>query len=262
MEDAELGSQVQLTKPVFEQCNPSAPKERPPLLSGCSADSSSRNPESASSSLREKVVLKAKDHGSTSSAQGVQDLMSKIVSDRMKKSIDDQCSSDPFKGFFHGLGFHVEAQIKFKFNFSSFYSVADLMESIEKEYVLVNSHFASVDAFSFYLDTSVQDNSTTRVSVCSSKKNDDLADAMHTKELAVGCAGAAEISQFNESVPSETSCRSSILKELQGLTILHPSTRLQFLHQYVHALTELAQEKVMTLFLSQMFSIPHSRCLS
>ncbi|KAJ0110798.1 hypothetical protein Patl1_00703 [Pistacia atlantica] len=201
-EDAELGSAVQPTEPVFEQCNPSACKERPPLQSGCSADSS-RNPESASSSLCEKVVLKAKDHGSTSSTR-------------------------------------------------------DLMESIEKEYVLVNSHIASVDAFSFYLDTSVQDNSTTRVSICP-KKNDHLADAMHTKESAAGCSGAAEISQF---VPLETSCGSSILKELQGLTILHPSTRLQLLHQYVHALTELAQEKVMALFLSQMLSIPHSCCLS
>lgn len=101
-EDVEFSSPVQLTKPVFEQCNPSASKERPPLLSGCSADSSSRNPESAISSLHEKVVLKVKDHGSTSGTTGGHDLMSNIIFDR--KSIDEQCLSDPLKGFFHVLG--------------------------------------------------------------------------------------------------------------------------------------------------------------
>lgn len=158
--------------------------------------------------------------------------------------------------------FILRLKLSFKFNFSSFYLVADLIESFEKDYVLVNPDFASVDAFSFCLTTSVQDNSTTRVSICPSKKNDRSADAMDTKDLAAGCAGSAGNSEFNVSVPLEKSCRSSMLKELQGLTILHPSINLQLLHQYVHALSELAQEKVKTFFLSQMFSILHSSCLS
>ena len=35
-----------------------------------------------------------------------------------------------------------------------------------------------------------------------------------------------------------------ILREAQGLTILHPSTRLYLLHQYISTLSDLAQEKV------------------
>ncbi|KAK1558394.1 hypothetical protein Q3G72_001874 [Acer saccharum] len=129
--------------------------------------------------------------------------------------------------------------------------VADLMESIEKEYVLVNPHFASMDAFSYYLDTSVQDASTSKVSSSPSKKGDHLENSMQTKELAVG-AGS---SQSLISAPLELSWKSSILKELQGLTILHPSTRLQLLHQYVHALAELAQEKYNAGLFLESFSV-------
>ncbi|KAK3194492.1 hypothetical protein Dsin_025802 [Dipteronia sinensis] len=133
--------------------------------------------------------------------------------------------------------------------------VDDLMESIEKEYVLVNSHFASMDAFSYYLDTSVQDASTSKVSSSPSKKDDHLENSMQTKELAVGAASGAGSSQSHISAPLETSWKSSILKELQGLTILHPSTRLQLLHQYVHALAELAQEKYNAGLFLESFSV-------
>lgn len=126
------------------------------------------------------------------------------------------------------------------------------MESIEKEYVIVNSHFASMDTFSFYLDASLQDNSTTKVSLCSSKKNEHLAVAVQTKDLPSASASGAESSQFHVSAPLQTSSRLNILKEVQGLSVLHPSTRLQLLHQYVHALTELAEEKV-NIFLNDFY---------
>ncbi|KAH7578129.1 hypothetical protein JRO89_XS01G0344100 [Xanthoceras sorbifolium] len=132
--------------------------------------------------------------------------------------------------------------------------VADLMESIEKEYVLVNSNFASMDAFS-YLEPSVQDTSTTKVSISPSKKNDCLANSVQTQELVVGAATGAGSSQSHISAQLETSRKSSILKELQGLTILHPSTSLQLLHQYVHALAELAQEKYNAGLFLESFSV-------
>lgn len=130
------------------------------------------------------------------------------------------------------------------------------MESIEKGYVLVNAHCASMDAFSYYLGTSLQDKSTTRVSVCPSRKNDwDLAVAMPTVELAdssLGCPASAQSHGSNLLVASSAS---SILREVQGLTILHPSTRLHLLHQYVQALAELSQEKVSYLMLLALVDI-------
>lgn len=116
------------------------------------------------------------------------------------------------------------------------------MEPIEKDYVIVNAHFASVEAFSYYLESSLQDKSTTRVSPCPSGKSDeDIADAMQTMELTGSSVGAA---QSHGSDLLVTSSASSILRGVQGLTILHPSTRLVLLRQYVQALTELSQEKV------------------
>ncbi|KAK2649921.1 hypothetical protein Ddye_017410 [Dipteronia dyeriana] len=187
--DVEQALPVPQMEPVIEQFNSSIPEERP---------ASSRNPKSACSSIRDKIVLHMKDRGNTSSTK-----------------------------------------------------VADSMESIEKEYVLVNSHFASMDAFSYYLDTSVQNASTSKVSSSPSKKDDHLENSTQTKELAVG-AGS---SQSHISAPLEPSWKSSILKELQGLTILHPSTRLQLLHQYLHALAELAQEKYNAGLFLESFSV-------
>ena len=116
------------------------------------------------------------------------------------------------------------------------------MESIEKDYVIVNAYFASMDAFSFYLETSVQDKSTTRVSICPSGKSDkDIAVEIQTMELADSSVGAAQSHGSDLLVTSSTS---SIIREVQGLTILHPSTRLHLLYQYVQALAELSQEKV------------------
>ncbi|KAI9181644.1 hypothetical protein LWI28_017068 [Acer negundo] len=187
--DVEQAFPVPQMEPVIEQFSSSIPEERPAFI---------RNPKSACSSIRDKIVLHMKDRGNTSSTK-----------------------------------------------------VDDLMESIEKEYVLVNSHFASMDAFSYYLDTSVQDASTSKVSSSPSKKGDHLENSMQTKELVVG-AGS---SQSLVSAPLEPSWKSSILKELQGLTILHPSTRLQLLHQYVHALAELAQEKYNAGLFLESFSV-------
>ena len=136
---------------------------------------------------------------------------------------------------------HAWFEIDFCF-FGLVYPVSASMESIEKDYVIVNAYFASMDAFSFYFETSVQDKSTTRVSICPSGKSDkDIAVEMQTMELADSSVGAA---QSHGSDLLVTSSASSIIREVQGLTILHPLTRLHLLYHYVQALAELSQEKV------------------
>ncbi|XP_065860019.1 serine/threonine-protein kinase ATG1a [Euphorbia lathyris] len=82
--------------------------------------------------------------------------------------------------------------------------VADSLESIAKDYVLVNRHFASTDNFSYYSETLLQGNSAAGVPAYPPKKND---------------------------------------QDMQGETTLHPSTRLHLLRQYVQAIGELALEK-------------------
>lgn len=130
---------------------------------------------------------------------------------------------------------------------------SDSMEPIEKDYVIVNAHFASVEDFSYYLESSLQDKSMTRVSPCPSRKSDkDIADAMQTMELTGSSVGAA---QSHGSDLLVTSSASSILRGVQGLTILHPSTRLLLLHQYVQALTELSQEKYNAGHFLESFSV-------
>ena len=48
------------------------------------------------------------------------------------------------------------------------------MESVEKSYVLVNSHFASLEDFSDYFEASAQDNSSSKVSIRASNRLDLL----------------------------------------------------------------------------------------
>lgn len=119
------------------------------------------------------------------------------------------------------------------------------MESLEKEYVLVDPHFASLDTFSYHLETSLPDYSTSRFSKCQPNKSDqELAVSLKTKDTAGIALSSAEIPKFQGSDPPATSSEPTMLKEVQRLSILHPSTRLQFLRRYAQAIAELAQEKV------------------
>lgn len=226
--DAEQGSVVPETKLMVELLNSSTPEDRHSLHSEHPTNSSSKNPKSACSSACDKVILNTGDQGNSLSTRDLNEFIPNIACDRMKKSVGGRCSSDQLK---------------------------DLMESIEKEYVLINSHFASTDGFSYYLDASLQDNSTAKVSTCPSKKNDHSALTMQTKDMPSDSASGAENSLFHAPAPLETSNRLCMLKEVQGLTVLHPSTRLQLLHQYVHALTELAEAKYDAGLFLESFSV-------
>ncbi|XP_021822669.1 serine/threonine-protein kinase ATG1a isoform X2 [Prunus avium] len=176
--------------------------------------------EQSNSSVSDKRKMsQKKDCGSTSSTRSVQGLEQDVACDRLRKSINQ----DP--------------------NIQDHLRVSDSMESIEKDYVMVNPHFASMESFSYYLETSLQLKSTTRASISGSKQNDhDISVAKKTEEQATSSIGV-ESSQTCGSAKSSTSCGSTLLLEVQGLSILHPSTRLHLLHQYAQVLADLSQEK-------------------
>ncbi|KAG6748286.1 hypothetical protein POTOM_048203 [Populus tomentosa] len=152
--------------------------------------------------------------------ESVHGSLPNIVHDRMGKSADgSQSLSDQLR-------------------------VADLMESIEKDYVIVNRHFASMENFSYYLETSLHDSSTSKASVyLPHKNNQDTAVATQTKEFTGSSVGSANNPEVHGSEPLSASCVPTILREAQGLPILHPSIKLQFLNQYAQEIAELAQEK-------------------
>ncbi|KAJ6328887.1 hypothetical protein OIU77_010547 [Salix suchowensis] len=101
--------------------------------------------------------------------------------------------------------------------------VADLMESIEKDYVI--------------------------------KNNQDTAVATQIKEFTGSSVGSANNPEVHGSEPLNVSCVPTILREAQGLPILHPSIKLQFLNQYAQAIAELAQEKYDAGMFLESFSV-------
>ncbi|KAB5527267.1 hypothetical protein DKX38_021114 [Salix brachista] len=134
--------------------------------------------------------------------------------------------------------------------------VADLMESIEKDYVIVNHHCASVENLSYYLETSLHDSSTSKASVhLPQKNNQDTAGATQIKEFTGSSVGSANNPEVHGSEPLNVSCVPTILREAQGLPILHPSIKLQFLNQYAQAIAELAQEKYDAGMFLESFSV-------
>ncbi|XP_058743819.1 serine/threonine-protein kinase ATG1a [Vicia villosa] len=90
-------------------------------------------------------------------------------------------------------------------------TVSHLMESIEKGYVLINPHFASLEDFSDYFEASVHDNPSSGVSIRASE----------TTNLEIG-------------------------KQTTNFSLGNPSNKLELLHQYVQVLGELSQEKYNT----------------
>jgi serine/threonine-protein kinase ULK/ATG1 len=119
------------------------------------------------------------------------------------------------------------------------------MESLEKDYVIVNHHFSSMENFSYYLETSLQDSSTSKSSVqLPQKNNQDMVVAIQTEAFTGSSVSSANDPQVHGSEPLTASCVPNILREVQGLPIPHPSIKLHFLNQYAQAIVELAQEKV------------------
>lgn len=139
------------------------------------------------------------------------------------------------------------------------------MESIEKDYVLVNSRFVSLEDFSEYFEESVQvqDNPLNRISICSLKRSDlETKVAKQTKDLSSSSTDALDKFKSNELEALEASSKFSALSKEQGISSLHPSNRLELLHQYVHVLGELSQEKVSLHVKNLWQDIRFSLCVS
>ncbi|XP_038874388.1 serine/threonine-protein kinase ATG1a isoform X2 [Benincasa hispida] len=129
--------------------------------------------------------------------------------------------------------------------------VSDSMESIEKDYVLVNAHCPSMVTSSYHIETSLQGCSS-RVSHAFSIDQDMIAKTQK-KELIASTRdiGESSRSQGQFSMP----CAESMLRKVQGLSMLHPSTRLQLLNQYVQVLSDLSQEKCNAGMFLESFSV-------
>lgn len=122
------------------------------------------------------------------------------------------------------------------------YPVADSLELIERDYVLVNSHCASTDTVCSSLEASVQDISESRHSLHPLKTTGKcIAVQKQAEELSSSSVYDVDSLGSHGPVPLEAS---QALVDSADVRSLHPSMKLRSLHQYVHALSELAQEKV------------------
>ncbi|KAK7381941.1 hypothetical protein VNO80_00517 [Phaseolus coccineus] len=119
-----------------------------------------------------------------------------------------------------------------------------LMQSVEKDYVLVNSHFASLEAFSDYFDASVQDDSLYNISLTHSKITDlDIGVAKKTEDLTSSSSRGLENLKSNKLETCVASFEFTALRKEHEISSLHPSNRLELLHQYVKILKELSHQK-------------------
>ncbi|KAJ6940644.1 hypothetical protein NC651_006700 [Populus alba x Populus x berolinensis] len=217
-------------KSVVEQFDASASNTRS-QMEHC-LHSANRNAILTSTSEQDNITVLAKVHDSTSRNDRVHGIVPSIVNDRMRRSAyGSQSSLDQLR-------------------------VADLMESLEKDYVIVNHHFSSMENFSYYLETSLQDSSTSKSSVqLPQKNNQDMVFAIQTEEFTGSSVSSAKDPQVHGSEPLTASCVPNILREVQGLPIPHPSIKLHFLNQYAQAIVELAQEKYDSGMFLESFSV-------
>ncbi|MBA0560104.1 hypothetical protein Golob_017026 [Gossypium lobatum] len=221
----ELDSSRLQSEAMVEQFDSSASEKKSPLPYRDVIDISSINQKSVSS-FGCGTVSQTKEYECSSSVKGALGAVALTVCDSKGKSVDNQCSP---------------AQLR----------VADSLEGIEKEYVLVNSHSASMETFSYYLETSLQDYSTLK---CQAKKSDQEPAVSLEQETAESSAASAKSPQF-QGLDMQTSSESAMLREVQRLNILHPSTRLQLLHQYARAIAEIAQGKCNAGLFVESFSV-------
>ncbi|TYG44721.1 hypothetical protein ES288_D11G117900v1 [Gossypium darwinii] len=221
----ELDSSRLQSEAMVEQFDSSASENKSPLPYRDVIDISSINQKSASS-FGCGTVSQTKEYECSSSVKGALGAVALTVCDSKGKSVDNQCSP---------------AQLR----------VADSLEGIEKEYVLVNSHSTSMETFSYYLETSLQDYSTLK---CQAKKSDQEPAVSLEKETAESSAASAKSPQF-QGLDMQTSSESAMLREVQRLNVLHPSTRLQLLHQYARAIAEIAQGKYNAGLFVESFSV-------
>lgn len=203
-------------------------------------ESSNRDSEIASSSVCNRISGAKNIY--SSGMESVQKPMLNLGVEELRKSLDSiQQSMNQFQGLFYtdlDLLFELGCFHVFTFCLAFPPSVSDSMESIEKDYVIVNAHCTSLEASSYHLETSLQGSS--RVSHTLSIDRDMTAKTQKELIGSTRDTGETSCSRGRSSMP----CAASMLREVQGLPILHPSTRLQLFQQYVQVLSDLSQEKV------------------
>ncbi|KAE9593598.1 putative protein kinase Group-Pl-3 family [Lupinus albus] len=129
-------------------------------------------------------------------------------------------------------------------HFSKQPEVSDLMESIERGYVLVDSHSESLEALSDFFDASLQDNSTSRVSIYSSKgTNMEIGFKKQINDPSSCYADGLENSKGNEAEELVSSSAFVALSKVHWISSPFPSNRIKLLHLYVQILAELSHEK-------------------
>ncbi|WVZ17395.1 hypothetical protein V8G54_010377 [Vigna mungo] len=126
-----------------------------------------------------------------------------------------------------------------------------LMQSVEKDYVLVHSHFASLEAFSDYFDASVQDGSLYSISQTHSKiANPDIGVPKQTTDLTSSSSRGLENLESNKLDACVASCEFTALREEHEISSLQTSNRFKLWHEYGKILKELSQQKFFSLSVS------------
>jgi len=105
---------------------------------------------------------------------------------------------------------------------SNQFGVFDSLELIEREYVLVNRPSASLEGSSDCFDTSLQDSTN-----------------FLPRNYKASLEAQRPLPDVSGSPPASGSY---LLTEVQRSTIVHPPAKLQLLHQYAEALSEVARE--------------------
>ncbi|XP_077248329.1 protein kinase superfamily protein [Tasmannia lanceolata] len=223
------------------------------LYQGCSSNRSSNLLSSSSeeNACTQKGVLHKKDEDFKTLSSGVTRSASDFMpnsNDSIRKSVDGGPENSSGRGSIRS-GSAEQGLL----SMNAPKVITDSLESIEKDYVLVNPHFASMEALSSSLEASVLENSAARRSNCPLRKTGKgIAIPMQHSPLAASSVCGAESCGTHGSAPSTASTK---LGDVQGPLPLHPSTRLRSLHPYVHALSELAQKKLNAGLHSESFSV-------
>ncbi|GAB2268832.1 hypothetical protein Dimus_003776 [Dionaea muscipula] len=118
------------------------------------------------------------------------------------------------------------------------------MDSIEREYVLVNSHFASMETLTEEV-TSLQESSSGRAGGFPPKRSHrHMPVTSYAKEMSTGSIGGMENTSSSGLDSLMAPASPNILRDVQRLSVLRPLTRLQLLHQYIHVISNVSLEKV------------------
>ncbi|XP_027337710.1 serine/threonine-protein kinase ATG1a isoform X2 [Abrus precatorius] len=210
----------QSEKSVVHQLGGSASEKVSQTHSDCHIESFLDDPVVVSSAIYGTMLSQRKDGKIIADTKSVKGSIPTISRDKLGKSVD--------------AGAHLSNQPQ----------ISRLMKSIERDYVIVDSHFASLEAFSDYFEASVQDNTSSMTSIFPLKRtNLEIDVALQPKDQSSSSTGRLENLEGNEHGASVASSEFASLRREQGSSSLHLSNRLELLHQYVQTLAELSQKK-------------------